>query len=75
MTAYILRRTLPDGTVREHSSPMTRRKAAAAAFFVLTDNGVMHPRVATAAVRPLEADAVSVSAGGYVFDLILAGEQ
>ena len=74
MTAlFILERTLPDGRKRQHD-PLSRRKAATAAFFVLTDNYAADPRSATRVARELEDSptGTEVGAAGYVFRLIEA---
>lgn len=40
MTRYVLRRTLPDGTVKRHSPQDTVRSATMGAARVLFDNGL-----------------------------------
>jgi hypothetical protein len=69
--AYILERTLPDGTIRTHS-PMRRRAAVSAAYFVLLDNGAAPATAARAVAAELadRPDGERVQGFGYTFRIV-----
>lgn len=74
---YRLTRRLPDGTVREHTRPFkTKRLAAQAVFYTLTDNGAASRKEATAFASLLQDVAIGTfmeHPSGYAFTIKTEG--